>query len=122
MEKERTNKYSKIYAFYGLGKTYLTKQNENYFDYDKFYKLNKNEIPNNKIILTNDINEDVDLVILPKDPFSRLSDEKKLFFEQYPNLLITEYANAKKKTNVIILEDDEYLTTYLNNTNNKIEV
>lgn len=120
MEKERTTSYSKIYAFYGLGKTYLTKQNKNYFDCDKFYKLNKNEIPKDKVILTNDINEDVDLVILPKDPFSRLSNKKKLFFAQYPNLLITEYMNAKKKKNVIILEDDEYLSTYLTNTSNKI--
>lgn len=112
----------KIYAFCGMGKTTLCNK-YSYIDDDMFYPTRPTITPNN-IVLTNEPTDNCDMYFLPPNyeiAFSKLSQEKQKFFNEYKDLLKNQYELVKEKYNPIIKDyiTNEDIIERINNENNK---
>ena len=112
----------KIYAFCGMRKTTLCNKH-GYIDDDMFYPT-RPQIGTNDIVLTNEPTNNCDMYFLPPDyeiAFSKLSQEKQKFFNEYKDLLKNQYELVKEKYNPIIKDyiTNEDIIERINNENNK---
>ena len=104
---------TKIYAFYGTGKTTLAEKFPHvYFDDDRFVPESK--YAGQPVVLTNHPDDDCAIYVLPAnlDEHKKKLVSKLSFFAEYgDDFLEKEYARVAQKENVIFT--DEILETVL---------